>query len=127
MLYLSLPYFYCVPFLPEFLQCVRYCLQRSPAGADKRGSVPDGLCQADVGGQFAEGCGRLGEIVGGHPGSDLGIFVRGGDDEVAVVDDDRDGAVRSFHFMFSGWGRWWRGWYVTGIARLTQIRWVGPN
>ena len=47
-----------------------------------------------VGGQFAEGGGRLGEIIGGQPGGDFGIFLRGGDDEVAIVGDDGDGAVR---------------------------------
>jgi len=47
-----------------------------------------------VGGQFAEGGGRPGEIIGGQPGGDFGVFLRGGDDEVAIVGDDGDGAVR---------------------------------
>jgi hypothetical protein len=47
-----------------------------------------------VGGQFAEGGGRAGEIIGGEPGGDFWVFVGGGDDEVAVVADDGDGAVR---------------------------------
>jgi len=46
-----------------------------------------------IGGYFAEGGGGLGEITGRQPGGDLGIFQRGGGDEVAVVADDGDGAV----------------------------------
>ena len=47
-----------------------------------------------VGGQFAEGGRGLGEITSGQPGGDFGVFLRGSNDEVAVVGDDGDGAVR---------------------------------
>ena len=47
-----------------------------------------------IGGYFAEGGGRLGEIIGRQPGGDFGVFLRGGGDEVAIVGDDGDGAVR---------------------------------
>ncbi len=47
-----------------------------------------------IGGQFAEGGGGFGEIVCWQARGDLGIFQRGGDDEVAIVADDGDRAVR---------------------------------
>lgn len=47
----------------------------------------------DVGGYFGEGGGGFGEVTGGQARGDSGVFVRGRDDEVAVVDDDGDGAV----------------------------------
>ena len=63
-------------------------------GGEVAGFAPGNALAGHVGGQFAEGGGRLGEIIGRQPGGNFGVFLRGGDDKVAIVGDDGDGAVR---------------------------------
>ena len=46
-----------------------------------------------VGGQFADGGGRIGQIIDGQSRGGGGIFISGGDDEIAVVGDGGDGAM----------------------------------
>ena len=68
-------------------------------GGEVAGFALGNVLAGGVRGQLAEGGGGFGEIIGGQPGADFGIFLRGGDDEVAIVDDDGDGAVW-FHNQF---------------------------
>jgi len=70
-------------------------------GGEVAGFALGNFLAGRVGGQFAEGGGRLGEIAGGQPGGDFGVFLRGGD-EVAVVGNDGDGVVYSMGHRFIG-------------------------
>jgi len=63
-------------------------------GGEVAGLAFGNFLAGHVVGQFAEGGGGLGEIIGGQSRGDSGIFQSGGDDEVAIVGDDGDGAVR---------------------------------
>jgi len=63
-------------------------------GGEVAGFALGNFLAGHVGRQFAEGRGGFGQVIGGQPGGDFGIFLRGGDDEVAIIDDDGDGAVR---------------------------------
>jgi len=49
----------------------------------------------DVGGDFGDQGGGVGQISVGQPCGDLGIFLRGGDDEGGVVGEDCDGEMRA--------------------------------
>jgi len=63
-------------------------------GGEIAGFTLGNFLAGHVGGNFAEGGRRFGEIIRGQSRGDGGIFLRGGDDEVAIVGDDGDGAVR---------------------------------
>jgi len=72
--------------------------QQGEVGLLRKGEVAGlalgNFLAGDVGWHFAEGRGGLGEIIGGQARGDLGIFLRGGNDEVAIVNNDGDWAVR---------------------------------
>lgn len=69
-------------------------------GGEVAGFALGNLLAGGVGRQFAEGGGRLGEIIGRQTGGDIGIFQPGGNDEVAVERDDGNRAVWFMRHIF---------------------------
>ena len=63
-------------------------------GGEVAGFALGNLLPGHVGGQFGERGGGFGEVTDRQSSGHFGIFQRGGHDEVAVVADDGDGAVR---------------------------------
>ena len=91
-------------------------------GGEIAGFALGNFLAGHVGGYFAEAGGRLGEIIGGQPGGDFGVFLRGGDDEVAIVGDDGNRAVRFMvHVFICCWSWRRRRRHVAGVARFEQI------
>lgn len=68
-------------------------------GGEVAGFAPGCFLAGNVRGQLAQGGGRFGEIAVGQARDDVGIFLRGAGDEVAVVGDGWNWAMR---FMVHG-------------------------